>query len=142
MMTLMYGPSRASATRAAALGDEALMAGSITLGEVAERVAVLAVACSRCERAGRYKLDTLIARHGAEFGIPDLLRLLSDDCPKRASVTVYGRCGFTVPSCRLSFWARVRRRPRGFACQMQRVSPCSRHVRRLRGSRRRDPHRL
>jgi hypothetical protein len=51
--------------------------GSITLGEVAEHTAVLTVACTRCDRAGRYNLDTLIARHGAAFGIPALLRLLS-----------------------------------------------------------------
>jgi hypothetical protein len=93
----MYGPSRASATRASPLGDEALMSGSITLGEVAERTAVLAVACSRCDRAGRYKLDTLIARYGADFGIPDLLAVLSEDCPKRASVTIYDRCGVHCP---------------------------------------------
>ena len=24
-----------------------------------------------------------VVRHGADFGIPELLRLLSDDCPKR-----------------------------------------------------------
>jgi hypothetical protein len=71
--------------------------GSITLGEVAERTAVLAVACSRCERAGRYNLDTLIARHGEGFGIPELLRLLSDDCPKRKSITVYDLCGVHCP---------------------------------------------
>jgi hypothetical protein len=51
------------------------MSGSISLGDVAERTAVLAVAGNRCERAGRYKLDTLIARYGADVGIPDLLRL-------------------------------------------------------------------
>jgi hypothetical protein len=45
------------------------------------------VVCSRCERAGRYNLDTLIARHGEGFGIPKLLRLLSNDCPKRAFVS-------------------------------------------------------
>jgi hypothetical protein len=39
----------------------------------------------------------LIARHGADFGIPDLLRLLSDDCPKRKSVTIYDRCGVHCP---------------------------------------------
>jgi hypothetical protein len=49
--------------------------------------------CTRCERAGRYNLDALIARHGADFGIPELLRLLSDDCPKRKSITVYDLCG-------------------------------------------------
>jgi hypothetical protein len=51
--------------------------GSITLGDVADHTTVLAVACSRCERAWRYNLDTLIARHGEGFSIPKLLRLLS-----------------------------------------------------------------
>jgi hypothetical protein len=71
--------------------------GSITLAAVAERTAILAVACSRCERAGRYRLDTLIAQHGAAFGVPMLLRLLSQDCPKRASVSVYDLC--TAQNC-------------------------------------------
>ena len=71
--------------------------GSITLGEAAEHTAVLTVACSRCERAGKYRLETLIARHGEDFGIPDLLRMLSDDCPKRKSVTIYERCGVHCP---------------------------------------------
>ena len=35
--------------------------GSITLFQVAAHTKVLAVACSRCDRAGRYRLDTLIA---------------------------------------------------------------------------------
>ena len=58
---------------------------------------MLAVACNRCERAGKYCLDTWIARHGVGFGIPDLLRLLSDDCPKRQSITAYDRCGVHCP---------------------------------------------
>lgn len=45
-----------------------MASGFITLDQVATHTAVLAVACSRCDRAGRYSLDTLIARH--------------DDCPK------------------------------------------------------------
>jgi hypothetical protein len=71
--------------------------GFITLGEVAEHTAVLAVACTRCERAGRYNLDTLIRRHGKGFGIPRLLRLLSADCPKRKSIRVYDLCGVHCP---------------------------------------------
>jgi hypothetical protein len=39
----------------------------------------------------------LIARHGAAFGIPALLRLLSKDCPKRKSITVYDLCGVHCP---------------------------------------------
>jgi hypothetical protein len=85
-------------SRLSALSEEAILSeGSITLVEVAERTAVLAVACSRCERVGRYRLDTLIARHGTDFGIPYLLDVLSADCPKRGSVTFYDRCGVHCP---------------------------------------------
>ncbi len=70
--------------------------GSITLGEAAEHTEVLTVACSRCERVGKYRPETLIAR-GEDFGIPDLLRMLSDDCPKRKSVAIYDRCGVHCP---------------------------------------------
>ena len=69
--------------------------GSITLGDVGEHTTVLAVACTRCERAGRYNLDALIARHGFGFGVPKLLHLLSADCPKRASSTARQNNGVT-----------------------------------------------
>jgi len=39
-----------------------------TLGEIAARTSVLSVACSRCERRGRYRLDKLITRYGADAG--------------------------------------------------------------------------
>jgi hypothetical protein len=71
--------------------------GSITLGQVAEHSAVLVLAWSRCDRAGRYALDSLIARCGPQFGIPDLLRLLSANCPKRQSVSAYDLCGVHCP---------------------------------------------
>jgi len=74
-----------------------MIAGSITLGDVAGRTDTLAVACSRCDRAGRYAVATLIERHGPAFGIPDLLRMLSADCPKRASVSAYDLCGIHCP---------------------------------------------
>lgn len=71
--------------------------GSITLAQVAERAASLGIACSRCDRAGRYNLETLIARHGRNFGIPLLLEFLSADCPKRESLSAYGLCGIHAP---------------------------------------------
>jgi hypothetical protein len=71
--------------------------GSITLGDVGEHTTVLTVACSRCERAGRYRLDTLITRHGADFDVPALLRVLSADCPKRESLSAYELCGIRCP---------------------------------------------
>jgi hypothetical protein len=71
--------------------------GSITLDQVATHMAVLVVACSRCDRAGRYNLDTLIALHGPGFGIPELLHLVSKDCPKRQSLSAYDICGVHCP---------------------------------------------
>jgi hypothetical protein len=71
--------------------------GSITLTAVAERTATLTVACTRCDRAGRYRLETLIARYGGSFGIPLLLGEMSADCPKRQSVSVYDLCGIHCP---------------------------------------------
>jgi hypothetical protein len=65
------------------------------------------VACSRCERAGRYSLGTLIARHGTDFGIPALLRLLSDDGPKRKSVSAYDLCGVHCPDLAALFVPRL-----------------------------------
>lgn len=73
------------------------MSGSIALGEAAKHTAVLTVACTRCDRAGKYRLETIITRHREDFGVQDLLRLLSDDCPKRNSVTVYDLCGIHCP---------------------------------------------
>jgi hypothetical protein len=43
-----------------------------TLGDVANRTPTLAVACNRCERAGRYPLTTLLDRYGLDYTTPDL----------------------------------------------------------------------
>lgn len=83
-----------------------LASGSITLFQVVARASVLAVACTRCDRAGRYGMDTLIARHGPDFSIPELLRLLSAGCPKRASVSAYDLCGIHCPDLSSLFTVR------------------------------------
>ena len=58
-------------------------------------------------RPGRaVHLNTLIARHGAGFSVSNLLRMLSDDCPKRKSITVYDLCGVHCPELPGSSWAR------------------------------------
>ena len=83
------------------------MTGSITLADVAARTDVLVVACTRCERAGKYRLDTLIINHGRRFGIPALLRTLSADCPKRLSVSAYDLCGVHCPELSALFLGRT-----------------------------------
>ena len=73
------------------------MSGSITLAQVAERTAVLAVACSRCDRAGRYSVATLIETYGHALPIPLLLHALSRDCPRQEATSLYGTCGIHCP---------------------------------------------
>lgn len=50
-----------------------------TLGEIVTRTSKLQVACSRCERHGRYRLDTLIARHLADAGARVIVPKLTAD---------------------------------------------------------------
>jgi hypothetical protein len=55
--------------------------------------------------SGQGDLDTLIARHRPDFAIADLLRLLSKDCPKRASVVPMTCAAFIAWNCPRSPWA-------------------------------------
>jgi hypothetical protein len=56
------------------------MSGSILLGQVADHLVTLEIACNRCERNGRAAVDRLITQHGPLMSIPTLLALLSADC--------------------------------------------------------------
>jgi len=77
-----------------------------TLGEIAARTAMLEVACSRCERRGRYRLDTLIARHGADAPVRVIVPELTADCPQRDSVVLMERCDVLFPELLQLFPAR------------------------------------
>ncbi len=81
------------------------MRGSITLAQVAERAAVLAMACTQCERAGEHGVDALVARHGPLTGVPELLRSLSAGCPMRQSASDHDLCGIHCPGLSALFLA-------------------------------------
>jgi len=68
-----------------------------TLGEIAARTSMLAVACSRCERRGRYRADALIARHGADASARVIVPELTADCPQRDSIVLKERCDILFP---------------------------------------------
>ena len=55
--------------------------GSVTLGDLVGRLAILEIMCSRCERRGRLRVDRLIAQYG-DAELPELRRALAGDCPK------------------------------------------------------------
>jgi hypothetical protein len=47
-------------------------------------------------------VTALLERHGLDYTIPTLLRDLSADCPKRASVNASDVCGVHCPELRCS----------------------------------------
>jgi hypothetical protein len=60
-------------------------------------VAALEVACTRCERRGRYRLARLLAEHGADMKLPDLAQRLAADCPNAKAVALNERCAVVFP---------------------------------------------
>ena len=57
----------------------------------------LRVTCGKCGRAGQYRLDRLIAKHGRDAKIPDWLAKISADCPKRQNASISDRCAVHCP---------------------------------------------
>jgi hypothetical protein len=55
----------------------------ITVGRVAERVRMLDVKCSRCDRTGRLSLSRVLLELGANAPIRKAWEGLNADCPKR-----------------------------------------------------------
>ena len=58
--------------------------GALILGEVAERTPTLEVACDLCEHRGRFVMARLLRDHGLALRMPELLALLTADCPRRS----------------------------------------------------------
>ena len=70
-----------------------MRSGSLMLANVAARTDTLSIACTQCDRAGRYPVATLLKRFGPEIPIPDLLRVLAQGCPMREAVDPAALCG-------------------------------------------------
>jgi len=69
---------------------------------------MLQVACSRCERRGRYRLDTRFARHGADAGARVIVPEITADCPQRDSPALMERCDMLFPELLKLFPPRAR----------------------------------
>ena len=55
--------------------------------------AVVRLACSKCPRHGQYRKARLVAKHGAELPLPEMLGIIAADCPRMRSVLETDRCG-------------------------------------------------
>jgi len=56
----------------------------ISLGDVAARVAMIDIRCSRCDRHGRLSVQRLLAEHGADAATTDIIRAQIGARPNRA----------------------------------------------------------
>jgi hypothetical protein len=64
---------------------------------VAARLAVLEVACNRCDRRGRLRTERLLAEHGPDLPMPELRRIIAADCPRMVAGHVHDVCGVHFP---------------------------------------------
>ncbi len=71
--------------------------GSILLGDVAQHMASVDIACNFCPRSGKANVARLLSEHGPDMPIPTLLRLLSTDCPRRLAARISEPCGVHLP---------------------------------------------
>src|SRR3954468_17118043 len=83
--------------------------GSVTLGDLTARIAMLEVACSRCGRRGRLQVDLLVAQYG-DAELPELRLILAGDCPRAAVVSISDQCDIFFPQRFTSGATRMARR--------------------------------
>jgi hypothetical protein len=71
--------------------------GFLTLADIAGRVATLEVACNRCDRRRRLRVDHLLAEHGPALPLPELRRIIAADCARMQAGHVHDVCGVHFP---------------------------------------------
>jgi hypothetical protein len=62
---------------------------AITLADV--HAPTLTIVCEPCGRRGRYNVQRLIAKHGADMRLPEPKTILAN-CAKARAFSVYDRC--------------------------------------------------
>ena len=76
-----------------------LRSGAVTLKDLVEPDGPvhLTIVCAPCAREGRYLVSRLIAQHG-DMALPDVLALMTQDCPKHKTVAIHDRCNAVFKS--------------------------------------------
>jgi hypothetical protein len=72
---------------------------AVTLGDLAGKITMLEVACRRCERRGRLRLDQLSEQYG-DMRLPELRLILPSDCPQVEATSIGERCSGYFPQLR------------------------------------------
>jgi hypothetical protein len=64
---------------------------------------MLDVACNRCDRRGRPRMDRLLAEHGPAMPMPELRLVIAANCPRMIAGQMHDVCGGHFPGSRLRF---------------------------------------
>lgn len=71
--------------------------GAIIFRDLTGKLAVLNLACSKCGRAGRYRLSHLLGERGPDAKVVDWLAEITADCPKKLTHNMNDQCGARCP---------------------------------------------
>ncbi len=71
--------------------------GALTFRDIAGKLDVLRIECSKCGRSGRYDVRRLIELPGLDMELPHWKGIVAADCPMMQSTRIYDRCGAGMP---------------------------------------------
>jgi hypothetical protein len=69
----------------------------LTFGDIAGKLHMLQIECTRCARRKQYSVAKLIAQHGHRGNMSKWVSDLSGDCPKRNAPQLHERCDLICP---------------------------------------------
>jgi len=69
----------------------------LTFGDIARKLHVLLIECTRCQRKGRYSVAKLIAQYGRRGNMTKWMSDLRGDCPNRNHPQMHRRCDLICP---------------------------------------------
>ena len=69
----------------------------LTFGDIAGKLHMLRIECTRCARRGQYSVAKLIAQHGHRGNMSKWVSDLRGDCPKRNAPQLHERCDLICP---------------------------------------------
>jgi hypothetical protein len=69
----------------------------LTFGDIAGKLHMLQIECTRCARKGRYSVAKLLVEHGHRGNMSKWVSDLRGDCPKRNAAHLNERCDLICP---------------------------------------------
>jgi hypothetical protein len=69
----------------------------LTFGDIAGKLHMLRIECTRCARKGQYSVTKLLAEHGHRGNMTEWVSELRADCPQRNAPQLHERCDLICP---------------------------------------------